>query len=67
LRPLPLSAKPRESPPIGLGAPVGSLGVAPGSSLDYTLDVRGDLVDDLSDKGAFSSDEKLEFRGDLDA
>ena len=66
-RPFALSAGPRESPTTWLGAVIAMLVEAPTPSSDCTRDVRRDAVDDLSANGAFSSDEKLEFRGILGA
>jgi hypothetical protein len=58
LRPFALSPTPPESPTTWPGAVVANLSDTPAPS--------SDLVDDLSANGAFSSDEKLEFRGNLD-
>ena len=66
-RPLAVSTRLLASPTIGLGARVRSSGVAPAPSPDSVPDVRRDLVDGLSANGAFSSDEKIELCGDLDA
>jgi hypothetical protein len=67
LRPFALSPTPPESPTTWPGAVVANLGDTPAPSSDCAPDVRRDVVDKLSATGAFPSDAKLEFRGDLDA
>jgi hypothetical protein len=51
---------------VRFGTVGATLGEAPAPSSDGTLAVRRDLVDSLSANGAFASDEKLEFRGNVD-